>query len=495
MPDFESSDTPQNSTPQASQPQVSQPQAPSPVFPPVVPPAAPLASVPAPAGATSSPVPPTPGVGGPVPPAPGAGTPVPPTPGAPQAATGPAASPQRSLAVPIIAAAVVAGLLGGGAGAGVATWAITSQSAQSSNNPGSHQTITVNNPDGTDVVTAVAAKAADSVVTINVAAGRSGGSGSGVILDTEGYVLTNTHVVTLDGASADGAIEVTTADGRIFTAKIVGLDPIVDLAVIKLENASNLTPVEWGDSDALEVGDQVVAIGAPLGLSNTVTDGIVSALGRSIQIQSSAVPDSGDGDQTPDQDQNGGQGPFDFWQLDPGQGGSGASQSSTISLPVIQTDAAINPGNSGGALLNDTGQLVGINVAIASTGSTGGSQSGSIGVGFSIPSSLAQRVAKEIIENGGASHGLLGATVSTASSDDSDVVGAVIREVTPGGAADAAGLRSGDVVTQFNGMAITSSTDLTAQVRALASGSSAELSYQRNGRTTTTEVTLGELQL
>jgi putative serine protease PepD len=422
---------------------------------------------------------------------------VPPPPGAtPPTATGPAAAPQRSLAVPIIAAAVVAALLGGGVGAGVATWAVTSQTAQqTSTDTGSHQTITVSNPDGTDVVTAVAAKAADSVVTISVAAGNSGGTGSGVILNSDGYVLTNTHVVTLDGSSADGAIEVTTADGRIFTAKLVGLDPIVDLAVIKLENASNLTPIEWGDSDSLEVGDQVVAIGAPLGLSNTVTDGIVSALGRSIQIQSSAVPDSGDADQTPDQDQNGGQGPFDFWQLDPGRGSSGG-QSSTISLPVIQTDAAINPGNSGGALLNDTGQLVGINVAIASTGgSSSGGQSGSIGVGFSIPSSLAKRVAQEIIENGEATHGLLGATVSTATSDDSDVVGAVIQDVTSGGAAADAGLKKGDVVTEFNGVAIANSTDLTAQVRALASGSTAKLSYQRDGKAATVEVKLGELTL
>jgi putative serine protease PepD len=422
---------------------------------------------------------------------------VPPPPGAtPPTATGPAAAPQRSLAVPIIAAAVVAALLGGGVGAGVATWAVTSQTAQqTSTDTGSHQTITVSNPDGTDVVTAVAAKAADSVVTISVAAGNSGGTGSGVILNSDGYVLTNTHVVTLDGSSADGAIEVTTADGRIFTAKLVGLDPIVDLAVIKLENASNLTPIEWGDSDSLEVGDQVVAIGAPLGLSNTVTDGIVSALGRSIQIQSSAVPDSGDADQTPDQDQNGGQGPFDFWQLDPGRGSSGG-QSSTISLPVIQTDAAINPGNSGGALLNDTGQLVGINVAIASTGgSSSGGQSGSIGVGFSIPSSLAKRVAQEIIENGEATHGLLGATVSTATSDDSDVVGAVIQDVTSGGAAADAGLKKGDVVTEFNGVAIANSTDLTAQVRALASGSTAKLNYQRDGKAATVEVKLGELTL
>jgi putative serine protease PepD len=163
---------------------------------------------------------------------------------------------------------------------------------------------------------------------------------------------------------------------------------------------------------------------------------------------------------------------------------------------VIQTDAAISPGNSGGALLNDTGQLVGSNVAIASTGgSSSGGQSGSIGVGFSIPSSLAKRVAQEIIENGEATHGLLGATVSTATSDDSDVVGAVIQDVTSGGAAADAGLKKGDVVTEFNGVAIANSTDLTAQVRALASGSTAKLSYQRDGKAATVEVKLGELTL
>jgi putative serine protease PepD len=511
MPDLESSDTPTPETPAESgapasvaQPveapvdrpvETPAPTAAAPTFAPVVPPSPPLASA-APSAGAPSPVPPIPATPSPVPPAPGSvGGQVPPGGAAPQASGDAGPAKQRSLAVPIIAAAVVAALLGGGAGAGVATWAITSQTPQqSSNSAGSNQTITVSNPDSTDVVTAVAAKAADSVVTISVAAGNSGGTGSGVVLSADGYVLTNTHVVTLDGESADGSIEVTTADGRIFSAKLVGLDPIVDLAVIKLDGASGLTPVEWGDSDALEVGDQVVAIGAPLGLSNTVTDGIVSALGRSIQIQSSAVPDSGDSDQTPAQEQNGGQGPFDFWQLDPGQGSTpNSSQSSTISLPVIQTDAAINPGNSGGALLNDTGQLIGINVAIASTGSASGSQSGSIGVGFSIPSSLAKRVADEIIENGEATHGLLGATVSTATSGDSDVVGAVIQDVTPGGAAADAGLKKGDVVTEFNGVAITSSTDLTAQVRALAAGSTAKLSYQRDGKEATAEVTLGEL--
>lgn len=399
---------------------------------------------------------------------------------------------QRSVAVPVIAAAVVAALLGGGAGAGVAAWAITSQSAEQSTGPASSpQTITVNNPDSSDLVTAVAAKAAPSVVTISVSSSNAGGTGSGVILSEDGYVLTNTHVVTLDGESADGAIEVTTADGRIFTAQVVGLDPIVDLAVLKLDDASGLTPIDWADSDDVEVGDQVIAIGAPLGLSNTVTDGIVSAVDRSIQIASSAVPDSGDGSDTPDQ--NGGQSPFDFWNLEEEGGSSGASANTAISLPVIQTDAAINPGNSGGALVNDQGELVGINVAIASTGSTGSSQSGSIGVGFSIPSSLAKRVSDEIIENGEATHGLLGASVTTATSADSDVVGSVIAETSADGAAADAGLKVGDVVTEFNGHPITSSTDLTAQVRALAAGAEAELTYQRDGKATTVTVTLGQL--
>ncbi|QNO38408.1 trypsin-like peptidase domain-containing protein [Protaetiibacter sp. SSC-01] len=492
MSDLESSE---NTTPEATEPAAPEQPAAAPVEP------APVAAASAPAETAPTepfvPLPGTPAASA----APASGQ-VPPSLGGSAAQPSPAADApkrQRSVAVPVIAAAIVAALLGGGAGAGVAAWAITSQQAEQSQGQSQPQTITVNNPDGADVVTAVAAKALDSVVTIRVSSSSSGGSGSGVILSSDGYVLTNTHVVTLDGASADGTIEVTTADGRIFPAKVVGLDPLVDLAVIKLQGASGLTAVEWGDSTKLDVGDQVVAIGAPLGLSNTVTDGIVSALGRSIQIQSSAVPDSGDDDATPDDRQNGGQGPFDFWNFDP-EGGDGEpqqrQQSSTISLPVIQTDAAINPGNSGGALLNDTGQLVGINVAIASTGgSLSSSQSGSIGVGFAIPSSLAKRVAEEIIENGEATHGLLGATVSTATSAESDVVGAVIQDVTPGGAADKAGLKEGDVVTRFNGTAITSSTDLTAQVRALAAGADAELVYQRGGAERTVDVTLGELQL
>ena len=408
---------------------------------------------------------------------------------------GPTEPKKKTNAGPLVAALAVGALLGGASGAGVATVAISANQGGSANQAASPQTITVNNTDEVNAVTAVAAKASPSVVTISVTASNAGGTGSGVVLSADGYVLTNTHVVTLDGASSDGTIEVTTYDGKLFKGKVVGIDPIVDLAVIKLQGASGLQPIEFADSSDLNVGDQAVAIGAPLGLSNTVTDGIVSALNRSIQIASSAVPDD-----TSDQDSNGGQsgngdtGPFDFWNFgqDPG---ATTTQSATISLPVVQTDAAINPGNSGGALVNSSGELIGVNVAIASAGGNStGTQSGSIGVGFAIPANLVKRVADEIIATGSATHGLLGATVKDATSDTSDTVGAAINDVSGGGAAEAAGLKPGDVITKFNDVPITSSTDLTAQVRALASGTSTSLTYVRDGKANTVDVKLGELK-
>ena len=261
----------------------------------------------------------------------------------------------------------------------------------------SRRIVNVNDADDATLITAVAAKASPSVVTISVSASAGGGTGSGVILSEDGYVLTNTHVVTLDGAVADPDIQVATNDGRLYDATIVGTDPISDLAVIKLDGATDLQPAEFADSDELNVGDTAIAIGAPLGLAGTVTNGIVSALNRSITIASSAAPEESDGteEETPTPES-----PFDFWQFDvPGQEQGTPSASSTISLSVVQTDAAINPGNSGGALLDSDGNVIGINVAIASAGSSSG-QSGSIGVGFAIPSNLAQRVADELIANG-----------------------------------------------------------------------------------------------
>jgi putative serine protease PepD len=396
----------------------------------------------------------------------------------------------------IIATLAIGALIGGvaGAGAGIGLYSATGSNATIKTVSGP-QNITVNDANNATTVTAVAAKASPSVVTISVTASSEGGTGSGVVLSSDGYILTNTHVVTLDGAAADVSISVTDNDGKIYTAKIVGTDPTTDLAVIKLDGASGMTPITWGDSSKLNVGDTTVAIGAPLGLSGTVTDGIVSALNRSISIASSAAPKSSDG--------NGGSGsqnPFNFDFPNQGGGGSQQQQQSssqgTISLPVIQTDASINPGNSGGALLDSKGELIGINVAIASAGgsSSSGSQSGSIGVGFSIPSNVAKRISDELIKNGSATHGLLGASVSDASSSSkATTVGAQIKDVTSGGAAAGAGLKSGDIIVNFNGLPITDATDLTAQVRALAAGSKADVTYIRDGQTKTTSVTLGSL--
>ena len=421
----------------------------------------------------------------PAPPAPPVLPPHAPQATAPQHPSTPeAAAPRRIGAGALVAVAAAAALVGGASGAGIAAWAVSSNIEAEQGTASEPQTITVNSPDDVNVVNAVAAKAGPSVVTISVSAQSAAGTGSGVILSEDGSILTNNHVVTLDGASSDGKIEVTTADGRIFQAEVVGTDPIVDLAVIKLVDASGLTPIEFGDAGALDVGDRVVAIGAPLGLSNTVTDGIVSALDRSIQIASSAVPD--DGTDT-EEGEDGGTGPFNF-DL-PGQ--ETTSGSGTISIPVIQTDAAINPGNSGGALVNDQGQLVGINVAIANAGGTS-TTAGSIGVGFAITGDLVQRVAKELIDTGTATHGLLGATVRDASSADGSVVGAVIDDASDGGGAAAAGLRKGDVVTELGGTPIAGSVDLTAQVRLHAAGDKVELVFIRNGEKQTVTVTLGE---
>lgn len=385
----------------------------------------------------------------------------------------------------IVGIMVAAALVGGAAGLGGAA-AGTSFFAQPqtvvTTGPGA---VTVNNTDSVNQTTAIAAKVVPSVVTISASSGSSGGTGSGVILSEDGYVVTNTHVVTLDGETSDAKLTVTTSDGKVYSATIVGTDPTYDLAVIKLDDASGLTPITFGDSSKLNVGDQTVAVGAPLGLSNTVTTGIVSALNRSIQIASSAAPEGDDTQQ--------GQGDSPF-QFDFGQGQQQSSATSTISIAVIQTDAAINPGNSGGALVDGEGKLIGINVAIASTGSSSSSPSGSIGVGFSIPSDIVKRITDEIIADGAATHGLLGAGVMDAAAQEgATTAGAYISEVTAGGAAAEAGLQKGDVVTSFNGVPISDATDLTAQVRALAAGSKATIVYERDGKTLSATVTLGTL--
>jgi putative serine protease PepD len=416
------------------------------------------------------------------------------------------AAKKRSGAGMVVLAAAVAAIVGGVSGAGIAVAVGSNNSSNSAATPAGPTSITVNNTKDATAITAVAVKASPSVVTINVTSADAAGTGSGIILTSDGYVLTNTHVVTLDGDSSNTTIQVETNDGRLLAAKVVGTDPIDDLAVIKLQNVTGLQPAQFADSSKLNVGDTAIAIGAPLGLSGTVTNGIVSALNRSITVASSAAPTGGDSSSGGGSGSGSGSSPFNFWNFG-GGGSSGGSQSqsttsaATISLSVIQTDAAINPGNSGGALLDSDGKVIGVNCAIASasdSSSTTGGQSGSIGVGFAIPSNVALRIADDIIKNGSATHGLLGASVEDVTTDGSattaKTVGAKIASVVSGEAADKAGLQAGDIVTNFNGIPITGATDLTAQVRALEAGTKASITYVRDGRTAKTTVVLGELK-
>ncbi|WP_426996388.1 trypsin-like peptidase domain-containing protein [Pseudarthrobacter sp. N5] len=408
-------------------------------------------------------------------------------------AVGPANAPKRKAAFGVgtlVASILAAGLVGGG----VATVAGgnlfgggSAPAASTGNQPG---TVIVNNKDDVNVITAAALKASPSVVTIKATSGSEGGTGSGIVLDNDGHILTNTHVVTLDGKSASASIQVRTSDGKVLAAKIVGTDPLSDLAVIKVDNASGLTAASLGDSSKLNVGDTAVAIGAPLGLTGTVTDGIVSTLNRTISVASSAVPKNG-----ADSSQSNGDGGFQFAPPGGGQNQSTANQGS-ISINVIQTDAAINPGNSGGALVNSKGEVIGVNVAIASAGgdSSSSGSSGNIGVGFSIPINNAKRVAQEIINTGKATHGQLGVSVkekaaSAAASGFS--VGADVATVESGSAAAKAGIKVGDVITKFNDLAISDPNQLTASVREQSAGATVKISILRNGQPQELDVTLG----
>ena len=317
--------------------------------------------------------------------------------------------------------------------------------------------------------TATAAAVAPSVVAITVKSGQSEAQGSGVVIDARGHILTNNHVVS--GAGSSASITVTLNDGRTYKATIAGTDPSTDLAVITLTSAPNdLKPIAIGNSDDIKVGDPVMAIGNPLGLAGTVTTGIVSALNRPVT--------------TAAEDNNQQQDPFG--QSLPGQNQQPqtSSDGNSVVTNAIQTSAAINPGNSGGALVNAAGALIGINSAIASLGSSGSSQSGSIGIGFAIPANEAKSIASQLISSGKAEHAFLGVSLgdATASDGTSQRAGAQITAISANTPAADAGLQKGDVVIAVDSERVDSALSLVANIRERAVGDKVNLTVLRNGK-------------
>jgi putative serine protease PepD len=310
----------------------------------------------------------------------------------------------------------------------------------------------------------VAAAVLPSVVSIQFQSNQSAGSGSGVIISSDGRILTNNHLVAqvADG----GSLKVTFSDGKTTDAEILGRDPATDLAVIQAKGVSGLKPATLGSSSDLHVGDTVLAIGSPLGLDGSVSAGIVSALDRAITLQ-------GEDEQQ--------QGPF---------GGGTTSPSQVAVIDAIQTDAAINPGNSGGALINANGEIVGINTAIASLaqGATTG-QGGNIGVGFAIPIDSAKAIAEQLVKDGKVTHAFMGVRIEDTESGN----GARIGGVESGQPADKADLQEGDVITKLGDQKITDATDLTAAIRSFKPGDKVTVTYTRDGNEHTAEVTLTEL--
>jgi putative serine protease PepD len=305
--------------------------------------------------------------------------------------------------------------------------------------------------------TTIAEQNLPSVVTIEAKGSGGGGTGSGEVIKSDGYIMTNNHVIAV--AANGGSVEVVFYDGTTLPATIVGRDPQTDLAVLKVDTSKSLRAIPMGSSSSVTVGEGVVVLGAPLGLSNTVTAGIVSALDRTIQV--------------PAED-----------------------DITALLVSAVQTDAAINPGNSGGSMLNCGGQLIGVPSAGATVPTSSGEPSagGSIGLGFAIPVDLATTVTNEIIATGRVTHAYFG--ISTLPVPDTAEEGAVpqglfVRTVVPGGPSAKAGLHPGDVITTINGQQATSNVQLQEITLTQQPGSTVDLEYSRNGSSAKTTVTLG----
>lgn len=374
--------------------------------------------------------------------------------------SGPAKRPRGALVLGAVAIAAMSGAVGGVVGSAIHPdhKNVAANSRPSLQAPGVPAAVSL--PDGS--VEKVAVKVVPSVVMLETDLGRQSEEGSGIILSADGMILTNNHVVSA-AAKADSVgkpapkTTVTFSDGRTAPFTVVGTDPASDIAVVRVQGISDLTPITIGSSADLRVGQHVVAVGSPLGLEGTVTTGIVSALNRPVST-------------------------------------SGEAGNQNTVLDAIQTDAAINPGNSGGALVNMNGDLVGINSAIATMGGDSAeAQTGSIGLGFAIPVDQAKRIADELISSPDhtASHASLGVRVTS----DRSLHGAKVVEVVPGEAAAKAGLPEGATVTAFDSRPIGSADALVAAVRSKAPGDQITLTYlDAGGATKTAQVTLGKAQ-
>lgn len=355
-----------------------------------------------------------------------------------------------------LAGALTVALIGGAAGVGGAAAYDEYLAPKSTSISALDQdTDTAKAPTGQ--VEKVAASVMPSVVQIMVSGDDAAGSGTGIIISDDGEILTNNHVVDV-AAGDDGKIVIVFSDGTNTSAKIVGQDPVTDLAVIKAAKVKGLSPATLGSNRTLQVGQTVVAVGSPFGLSSTVTAGIISALNRPV--------------------------------TEPGDDEDG---SSGTTFPGIQTDAAINPGNSGGPLLDLNGRVIGINSVIQSSGGgLFGGEAGSIGLGFAIPIDLAKSVAKQLLDGKKVEHAQIGVTVSAAVADNKlTTIGALVRDVNKGSAGDKAGLKSGDIITAVDNIPVARSEGLIAAIRAYEPGEKVTLTYLRDDKKRTTEVTLG----
>ena len=352
-------------------------------------------------------------------------------------------------------------LIGLGVAVLIAAGVVGAIIANAVNSPSSATTTTNTPPTGSSGgsscnATTVATDQLPSVVTIFAGgAGDSGGVGSGEVIRSNGYILTNNHVIL--PAVGGGTLQVVFDDGSTAQATITGRDPLTDLAVVRVSDKSDLRAIPVGNSSDLRIGQGVVALGAPLGLSSTVTGGIVSALGRTVHVP-------GEADQT------------------------------ALLTDAVQTDAAINPGNSGGALVDCSGDLIGVPTAGASVPSSSGEASGgSIGLGFAIPSNLAVKVADEIISTGTVTHAFIGIQAEPLSASalrESGTHGLRVTVVTAGGPAASAGLRVGDIITTIQGQPAESADQLMALTLTKRAGDRIELGYEREGRKATATVTL-----